>query len=98
MICILPRQAHMIHATGLMEVAMILSVFLKYKASQQIALTFSSPSIEGKAQCLLICIWACVESFFPLLLEDELLDDFRRNKTGWVNADTCLVELSRSFH
>jgi hypothetical protein len=44
----------MIHATGLMEVAMILSVFLKYKASQQIALTFSSPSIEGKAQCLMI--------------------------------------------
>lgn len=44
------------------------------------------------------CIRACVESFFPLLLEDELLDDFRRNKTGWVNADTCLGELSRSFH
>jgi hypothetical protein len=88
----------MIHATGLMEVAMILSVFLKYKASQQIALTFSSPSIEGKSTMFDDRIWACVESFFPLLLEDELLHDCRRNKTGWVNADTCLGELSLSFH
>ena len=86
----------MIHATGLMEVAMILSVFLKYKASQQIALTFSSPSIEGKAQCLMIVYGHVWKAFFPLSW--KILDDCRRNKTGWVNADTCLVELSLSFY